>query len=163
MGTRVIEQLREDRSTCHKRRNASDLRSAGRVCIASYCGAGAGLQRAWFHTAARLRAHRETDAESGACRDMTGDSSTDETLFAELDAGSGGTARVALRGRLNAEAVAEGWARIVERLRRANTSDVQVDASGVSYCDGAGVGLLVELQRLAAANGGRAEITVFTI
>ena len=90
---------------------------------------------------------------------MTGDSGTDETMFAELDTGSGGPARVVLRGRLDAEAVAEGWARIVEPLCGAKTSDLQVDASGLSYCDGAGIGLLVELKRLAAINGGRAEIT----
>lgn len=63
-----------------------------------------------------------------------------------------------LGGRLSAETVAEAWTRVVEPLRAANSGTLDVDASGLSYCEGAGVGLLIELQRLAAANGGRAEI-----
>jgi phospholipid/cholesterol/gamma-HCH transport system permease protein len=35
---------------------------------------------------------------------------------------------------------------------------MHIDASGVDYCDGAGVGLLIELRRIAARNGGRATI-----
>jgi phospholipid/cholesterol/gamma-HCH transport system permease protein len=76
-----------------------------------------------------------------------------------LDADPGGPARVVLKGKLDAEAVGACWARIINPLRKASTSKVQVDVSGVSYCDGAGVGLLVELQRVAAINGGTAEIT----
>jgi phospholipid/cholesterol/gamma-HCH transport system permease protein len=35
---------------------------------------------------------------------------------------------------------------------------VVIDASGVSYCDGAGLGLFAELRRLAAVRGGAAEV-----
>lgn len=92
-------------------------------------------------------------------RNMADDSDTNKTLFAQLDTDAGGSARVVLKGGLDAETVVTCWTRIVDPLRQANASNVRVDASGVSYCDGAGIGLLVELQRLAAVNGGRAEIT----
>jgi len=90
---------------------------------------------------------------------MADDSDTNKTLSAQLDTDAGGSARVVLKGGLDAETVVTCWTRIVDPLRQANASHVRVDASGVSYCDGAGIGLLVELQRLAAVNGGRAEIT----
>ena len=90
---------------------------------------------------------------------MADDSDTNKTLSAQLDTDAGGSARVVLKGGLDAETVVTCWTRIVDPLRQANASNVRVDASGVSYCDGAGIGLLVELQRLAAVNGGRAEIT----
>ncbi len=83
----------------------------------------------------------------------------EKTTFSEVEIGSQNHAHVVLGGRLDAETVATRWSRIVEPLREAGSATVDIDASGVSYCDGAGVGLLVELQRLAAANGGRAEIT----
>ena len=90
---------------------------------------------------------------------MANDGNSDQILSAQLDIDSGGSARVILKGGLDAETVVTCWTRIVDPLRQANASNVRVDASGVSYCDGAGIGLLVELQRLAAVNGGRAEIT----
>jgi phospholipid/cholesterol/gamma-HCH transport system permease protein len=76
----------------------------------------------------------------------------------ELETGTTGHARVVLGGRLTMDTVADVWEGIVEPLRATQARELVVDASALSYCDGAGVGLLIELQRIAADNGGRAEI-----
>ncbi len=71
----------------------------------------------------------------------------------------GGTLLIALRGRLDAAALLEIWPKAVEPIRQAAPKRVVVDAAGVTYCDGAGLGLFAELRRQAAAAGGEAEIT----
>ncbi len=70
----------------------------------------------------------------------------------------GQAARVILRGRLDAASIAANWGRVVEPLRLARAPTMHIDASRVEYCDGAGVGLLIELRRIAARSGGRATI-----
>jgi phospholipid/cholesterol/gamma-HCH transport system permease protein len=60
-----------------------------------------------------------------------------------------------LSGRLDAAETARLWAGTLAELEqgRAGGRRVRVDASGVTYCDGAGMGLLLELRRRAAGAG----------
>src|SRR5262245_927107 len=60
-----------------------------------------------------------------------------------------GTLRLALSGDLTAETVAPAWRRIEARLRKRPARRVLTDISEVPLADGAGIGLLVDLQRLA--------------
>jgi phospholipid/cholesterol/gamma-HCH transport system permease protein len=69
---------------------------------------------------------------------------------------AGDSARVWLTGRLDATTVASVWPRVIGPLRAAPAPRISVDASGLSYCDGAGMGLLVEIGRIARAASGRA-------
>jgi phospholipid/cholesterol/gamma-HCH transport system permease protein len=81
-----------------------------------------------------------------------------ENSIADVEVTAGQDARVILSGRLDAASVAANWARVVEPLRQGRAAATDIDASGVEYCDGAGVGLLIELRRIAARNGGQATI-----
>ncbi len=80
------------------------------------------------------------------------------TTIAQVEIPAGREARIVLRGRLDADSIAANWAHVVEPIREARTPAINIDASGVDYCDGAGLGLLAELQRIAARNGGRATV-----
>jgi phospholipid/cholesterol/gamma-HCH transport system permease protein len=67
--------------------------------------------------------------------------------FAEVvpdSSGGGGIVRIS--GRLDATGVAAIWDGVFLRVKP--LAGFQVDASGVEYCDGAGLGLLLELKRL---------------
>ena len=85
---------------------------------------------------------------------------TNDNAPAEVSvaAGADGLMSIALTGRLDKETLAGVWAKAVDALRRASSKQVVIDASGVSYCDGTGLGLFAELRRLAARLGGQAEI-----
>ena len=54
---------------------------------------------------------------------------------------------VALSGRLVAETIPTVWRDALHAVRAAASRPVTVDASGVDYCDGAGIALLVDLLR----------------
>jgi phospholipid/cholesterol/gamma-HCH transport system permease protein len=75
-----------------------------------------------------------------------------------LRPGHGGPASIALTGRLDAYSVGPLWAQGHDALRAQPSAPIVIDCSGVDYCDGAGVALLVELQRHPRPPG--AEITV---
>jgi phospholipid/cholesterol/gamma-HCH transport system permease protein len=59
-----------------------------------------------------------------------------------------------LHGRLSAASVAVAAPQILEPIERANRHDVILDGSEVTYCDGAGIGLIGEVRRTASLNGG---------
>ena len=61
-----------------------------------------------------------------------------------------GQLRLLLSGRLDASTVRDPWQRAVRAVKDARTPPVVVDASGVDYCDGAGIALLVDLLRQRA-------------
>ena len=63
-----------------------------------------------------------------------------------------------IAGRLDAETTGTIWRRAVSNVKAANTTNVVVDASGIEYCDGAGIAL-VELRELQRRKGGNLEIT----
>ncbi len=61
----------------------------------------------------------------------------------ELIPGSGGTMMTLnVSGRLDASSTAGLWRELDDRLRQARVANLNVDASGVDYCDGAGLALL---------------------
>lgn len=60
----------------------------------------------------------------------------------ELRPGSAGGARVALSGRLDANSTARLWRELDVALRQTPFTSLEVDASGVEHCDGAGLALL---------------------
>ncbi|MFA4944072.1 MAG: ABC transporter permease [Lentisphaeria bacterium] len=64
-----------------------------------------------------------------------------------------------LAGRLDAAGAAALWPVLRLPPPPAAGAALQVDASGVTYCDGAGLALLLQLQRLAAAAGCGLRIT----
>lgn len=47
------------------------------------------------------------------------------------------------------------WSRVIEPLQDSPPTQISVDVTGVSYCDGAGIGLLVEVDRLVRGRGGQ--------
>ena len=53
-----------------------------------------------------------------------------------------GCARVALRGRLDAQTAVACWKLLEQKLRPAKIKALEVDASGLQFCDGAGLALL---------------------
>ena len=59
-----------------------------------------------------------------------------------------------LRGRLDVAAVDRTSRQILEPIRRPQVRDVIIDGSQTTYCDGAGIGLIGELRRIATLNGG---------
>jgi phospholipid/cholesterol/gamma-HCH transport system permease protein len=61
---------------------------------------------------------------------------------AQLRFESPGVARVVLRGRLDAENTEGFWDRLEQGFRHTQTAQLEVDASGVRSCDGAGLALL---------------------
>jgi phospholipid/cholesterol/gamma-HCH transport system permease protein len=63
-------------------------------------------------------------------------------LDTDLQFGPPGLARVTLRGRLNAETTVPCWNRLEQGLQGAKLEKLEVDASGLQVCDGAGLSLL---------------------
>lgn len=67
---------------------------------------------------------------------------TQTGLDTDLQFGPPGLARLALRGRLDAKTTVTCWKRLEERLRGTKLEKLEVDASGLRFCDGAGMALL---------------------
>jgi phospholipid/cholesterol/gamma-HCH transport system permease protein len=63
-------------------------------------------------------------------------------LETDVQVRADGLVRVALRGRLDAQTVEACWGNLERRLRDAKVKTLQVDASGLRFCDGAGRALL---------------------
>ena len=63
-------------------------------------------------------------------------------LDTDLRFGPPGSARVTLRGRLNVQTTVPCWDRLEHGLRTAKLEKLDVDASGLRVCDGAGFALL---------------------
>jgi len=62
--------------------------------------------------------------------------------------------RIVLQGRLIAATLPAVWDAAREPILQRKPRRVEIDASGVDYCDGAGLGLFLELRRSAATVGG---------
>jgi phospholipid/cholesterol/gamma-HCH transport system permease protein len=65
-----------------------------------------------------------------------------------------GTAIISIMGRLDANTTGEAWRDAMRVLEQAKPPRVILDASRLEYCDGAGVALLLELQRHQTEGGG---------
>jgi phospholipid/cholesterol/gamma-HCH transport system permease protein len=70
-----------------------------------------------------------------------------------------GTLKLIIAGRLDAETTGTIWRRAVATVKAADVTNVVVDASGIEYCDGAGIALLVQLRELQRRKGENLEIT----
>ena len=73
--------------------------------------------------------------------------------------GKGEETRVSISGRLDAAALPQAWSEAVEPTRKQSPKRLLVDVSGLTYCDGAGLGLFAELRRIVVANGGEMKIS----
>ncbi len=69
-----------------------------------------------------------------------------------------GVVRLKLGGRLDMDTVAKHWGEATGLLEKHSPSKLVVDASEVDYCDGSGMGLLIELRRSQLSRGGEIEI-----
>lgn len=76
----------------------------------------------------------------------------------DLSAGAEGELRIRLSGRLGVETVAAIWEKAVAEIVEGRPRRVQVEAGEVEYCDGAGLGMLVEMRRRVEQMGGELEI-----
>jgi phospholipid/cholesterol/gamma-HCH transport system permease protein len=82
---------------------------------------------------------------------MAHDAATQPDATLQAQRGEDGSLRLALAGPLTAVTVAALWREALNQLRAAAPRRLVVDAAAVPLADGAGVGLLMDLQRQAAA------------
>ncbi|NLH40571.1 MAG: MlaE family lipid ABC transporter permease subunit [Planctomycetes bacterium] len=75
-----------------------------------------------------------------------------------LETGQGAQATLTLKGRLDHDGTASLWRPCMRELRALRPKQLTVQVGQVEYCDGAGIALLMEIQRIQADSGGRAEI-----
>jgi phospholipid/cholesterol/gamma-HCH transport system permease protein len=69
-----------------------------------------------------------------------------------------GSACVVLAGRLDATTLPEAWIQAVAPIRKDPPPQLTVEVAGLSYCDGAGLGLFAELRRSVSARGGTMQL-----
>src|SRR5574342_442175 len=69
-----------------------------------------------------------------------------------------GVFKLTLAGRLDSNTTGGIWRQATTRVSGAKAANVIVDASGIDYCDGAGIALLVHLRRLQSKAGGSLQI-----
>ncbi|MGH7176089.1 MAG: ABC transporter permease [Tepidisphaeraceae bacterium] len=70
--------------------------------------------------------------------------------WAKVDVSSAGAeVTLAISGRLDAQTVPRIWDESLSAVGRVDAAGATVDASGVTYCDGAGLGLFAEIRRVA--------------
>ena len=81
---------------------------------------------------------------------------TDATLKVERK--SADELLLTISGQLNADGTAALWARTVTLLAREKPARVTVEASGIAYCDGTGISLLLEIERSLLAVDGKCTI-----
>lgn len=70
----------------------------------------------------------------------------------------GGTLTLIMTGRWDSDTTGKWWERGRQILIEGKAGRLVIDASGVSYCDGAGVAFLIDLQQLQIRTGGDAAI-----
>lgn len=68
----------------------------------------------------------------------------------------GDSCTITISGRLDAASVSHAWRAIFDPLKSGPARNITVQASGLNYCDGAGLGLLVEIDRAARRASGHA-------
>ena len=111
-----------------------------------------GAERAFQFSVARLEWPATCNHGSAAVME-----DTEQPTF-DLEPAAGGQAHLILRGRLDRATAASVWRPSTRRLRRMRPKRLIVQAGDVTYCDGAGVALLVEYRRIQKRNNGQIEI-----
>ena len=97
---------------------------------------------------------------------MTGDGTPIDVVFndnmtaaaLQLDAATSGARILHLSGHLDAYSVSAVWSDALQILKSTPSTPLRVDCTAVTYCDGAGVALLIDLLRRPRQPG--AEVTV---
>ncbi len=69
-----------------------------------------------------------------------------------------GTVSLAIGGRLSIASLNDAWRPTLDPIRREKPRRVTIDAAGLDYCDGAGLGLLAEIRRELAGWGGKLQV-----
>ncbi|MHC4500388.1 MAG: STAS domain-containing protein [Planctomycetota bacterium] len=69
-----------------------------------------------------------------------------------------GRLRVIIKGSLDTDTTGQLWPEVVRKVAEANPETLAVDAGAVEYCDGAGIGLLLELKRRQEQKNGQFQI-----
>ena len=64
-----------------------------------------------------------------------------------------GQLKISLTGRINAKTMGHLWTEVRRQLERKGIRSIALDASGIDYCDGAGIALLVYIRRAARRLG----------
>ena len=65
-----------------------------------------------------------------------------------------GVLKLIIAGRLDSSTTGGIWRRASTAVNGAQVANVVIDATGIEYCDGAGIALLVHLRRLQNKAGG---------
>ncbi len=66
--------------------------------------------------------------------------------------------RLVIKGRLDAKATGRLWPQVMKKISETRPKTLTLDAAGIEYCDGAGIGLLIELKRRQQEHGGSIQI-----
>lgn len=74
------------------------------------------------------------------------------------DTSRDGSTCLSIVGRLDSTTTGGMWRQAMATIARANASELIIDASGIEYCDGAGIALLVHLRNYQSARGGQLTI-----
>ncbi|MGH7901102.1 MAG: ABC transporter permease [Thermodesulfobacteriota bacterium] len=77
------------------------------------------------------------------------------TLNSEI--GEKGTLNLSINGRLDSTTTGKIWREAMLAIKKTSPETIMVDASGLNYCDGAGIALLFELKLMQERKGGRFE------
>jgi len=74
------------------------------------------------------------------------------------EVGGKGLLTLTIEGRLDSTTTGRIWREAIEALEQVSPTRVVINSSGIDYCDGSGIGLLVELRRRQQRAGGEMEI-----
>ena len=77
------------------------------------------------------------------------------TLNSEI--GEKGTLNLSINGRLDSKTTGKIWREAMLAIKKTSPETIMVDASGLNYCDGAGIALLFELKLMQERKGGNFE------
>ncbi len=80
------------------------------------------------------------------------------TATINTDVNEQGILTIKIDGRLDSTTTSDMWLKATKALEQTSATKVIVDASKINYCDGSGVGLLIELYRRQQKAGGELEI-----
>ena len=66
--------------------------------------------------------------------------------------------KLVISGKLDAESTSRLWTQALRKVGETEPATLVVDATGVDYCDGAGMALLLQLQATQQRNAGQIQI-----
>ncbi len=71
---------------------------------------------------------------------------------------AGDSLQLAFEGSLDVQTAPKIWEELVTKIEESDSQKVVVEAKGISYCDGTGIGLLLQLQRMQVCRNADFEI-----